>query len=421
MVLNDCGVTAENPATANTNDMMSFAAGLLRRTRHLLLPVVCIFLSSSLLTAADLSDNVVAIDVDAEPSELLSTYNLFANARLQIPNPGVIPYDLNTPHFADYATLHRFVWLPDDLSCEYGPHGEIEYPVGAVLIITMGYVTDLRNPESDEQIVETRLWMKRAAGWIGAQYAWNKEASEAHLAVAGEKIDVSWTHTDGNHRRHTFRVPNRNQCIQCHEINEELIPLGPMHAKYLNKEHPYQEGPKNQLVRWAQAGYLTGLPDEPDQIPRMAVWNDPSTGDLDSRARAYLDMNCSSCHRKGGIGFTSGLDLRFEQKEPIKFGIFKSPVAAGRGAGNGRFVIEPGQPDKSILLYRLNSTDPGVRMPVVGRSIADEKGVALIRQWIAEMDYPDLVARQQHVDQRGSLGRFQPRTDPQKNDSRENN
>ena len=87
----------------------------------------------------------------------------------------------------------------------------------------------------------------------------------------------------------------------------------------------------------------------------------------------------------------------------MKFGVFKAPVAAGRGAGNGRFVIEPGHPDRSILLYRLKSTDPGVRMPVVGRSIAHDEGVALITQWIAEMDYPELVQRQREVDQRGSL------------------
>jgi len=358
-----------------------------------------------LLFASPAESAVVDIDVEADPAQFLSSYNLFQDAKRQIPNEGVIPYDLNTPHFADYATLHRFVWMPEGRSCQYGPHGEIEFPVGSVLVITMGYQSDLRDPSIGEHIVETRLWMRRADKWIGAQYAWNDDTTEAELAVAGEKIDVSWIHSDGQPQHHTFRVPNRNQCVQCHEISDELIPLGPIHAKYLNKDYAYHDGPLNQLERWAQAGYLNGLPDDPDAVPRMAVWNDPSTGDLDSRARAYLDMNCSSCHRKGGIGFTSGLDLRYDQREPIKFGVFKAPVAAGRGAGNGRFVIEPGHPDRSILLFRLNSTDPGIRMPVVGRSIAHEEGVALIRQWIEEMDYPELIERQRRVDQRSSLQR----------------
>ena len=400
MMLADSGQTTGNAATST--DFTSPASHLLRGTCLCVLPFVFALMPVHVAAA----ESAVSIDVEAEPFESLSEYNLFADAKRQIPNPGVIPYDINTPHFADYAALHRFVWMPEEQSCEYGPHGEIEYPVGAVLIITMGYLTDLRDSTQGEHIVETRLWLHRTTGWIGAQYAWNDDTTEARLAVAGAKTEVSWVHFNGEHRHHTFRVPNRNQCIQCHEINDELIPLGPIHAKYLNRNYQYADGLQNQLERWVEVGYLTGLPTAKDNIPAMAVWDDPSTGDLDSRARAYLDMNCSSCHRKGGIGFTSGLDLRFEQRQPVKFGIFKSPVAAGRGAGNGRFVIEPGQPERSILLYRLNSTDPGVRMPVVGRSIAHEKGVALIRQWIAEMEYPDLVARQREFDQRSSLGNY---------------
>jgi hypothetical protein len=34
----------------------------------------------------------------------------------------------------------------------------------------------------------------------------------------------------------------------------------------------------------------------------------------------------------------------------------------------------------------MESTDPGVMMPELGRQLVDERGVALIRQWIAEMD-----------------------------------
>lgn len=398
--------------SSGSSKTMSHAAALkseaspaLSRKRDRCLHAGCKACLVVLLIAFPAESAIVNIDVEAEPAQLLSSYNLFRDARRQIPNEGVIAYDLNTPHFADYATLHRFVWMPDGRSCNYGPHGEIDFPVGSVLVITMGYQTDLRDPLLGEHIVETRLWMRRADKWIGAQYAWNKETTEAKLAVAGEKTDVSWIDHNGRKHHHTFRIPNRNQCAQCHEIGDKLVPLGPVHAQYLNKDYDYDDGTLNQLERWARAGYLTGLPNDRDEIPRMAVWNDPSTGDLNSRARAYLDMNCSNCHRKGGIGFTSGLDLRYDQREPVKFGIFKSPVAAGRGAGNGRFVIEPGHPERSIMLFRLNSTDPGIRMPVVGRSLAHKEGVALITRWITQMNYPQLDERQRKVDRRLSLQR----------------
>ena len=50
------------------------------------------------------------------------------------------------------------------------------------------------------------------------------------------------------------------------------------------------------------------------------------------------------------------------------------------------FDIAPGEPDDSILIYRLNSLEPGISMPEVGRTTVHAEGVALLREWIAEMD-----------------------------------
>jgi hypothetical protein len=50
------------------------------------------------------------------------------------------------------------------------------------------------------------------------------------------------------------------------------------------------------------------------------------------------------------------------------------------------YDIVPGQPDQSILVYRMASSDPGEMMPELGRSIAHDEGVALMREWIAAMD-----------------------------------
>ena len=49
-------------------------------------------------------------------------------------------------------------------------------------------------------------------------------------------------------------------------------------------------------------------------------------------------------------------------------------------------MIEPGQPDRSILAYRMASDEPGVAMPELGRALVHEEGVALINAWITEMD-----------------------------------
>ena len=60
-------------------------------------------------------------------------------------------------------------------------------------------------------------------------------------------------------------------------------------------------------------------------------------------------------------------------------------MAAGLGSGGLEYDIVPGQPDRSILVYRISSTHPGVMMPELGKRLVHEEGVALVRQWIAAM------------------------------------
>ncbi|MEM9327145.1 MAG: hypothetical protein AAGA85_15865, partial [Bacteroidota bacterium] len=73
------------------------------------------------------------------------------------------------------------------------------------------------------------------------------------------------------------------------------------------------------------------------------------------------------------------------QSEDYRLGIMKPPVAAGRGSANLKFGIVPGQPESSILLHRIQSLDPGVMMPELGRQLVHEEGVALVTEWIRQM------------------------------------
>ena len=84
----------------------------------------------------------------------------------------------------------------------------------------------------------------------------------------------------------------------------------------------------------------------------------------------------------------SGLFLNLEETRPAALGVGKGPVAAGRGSGGLRVGVEPGDPDSSILAYRMASTEPGVMMPELGRSLTHAEGLALIRAYIAGMKTP---------------------------------
>jgi hypothetical protein len=81
----------------------------------------------------------------------------------------------------------------------------------------------------------------------------------------------------------------------------------------------------------------------------------------------------------------TGLFLDLEETRPNRLGLGKRPVAAGKGSGDLEVDIAPGHPDASILAYRMASTDPGVMMPELGRSLVHDEGLALVRAYIASL------------------------------------
>jgi uncharacterized repeat protein (TIGR03806 family) len=325
-----------------------------------------------------------SLEAAERPFDRLSLYHLFDGDPVsQQPASGVIPYDLNSALFSDYAQKHRFIKLPPGTHATYSADRVFDFPVGTVIAKTFAYPFDARDPTRGRRLIETRILKREPDGWVGLPYIWNKEQTEAALDVAGDAVDVSWIHTDGGTRTNNYMIPNANQCKGCHKAGEIMQPIGPK-ARNLNRDFAFHDGTENQLAYWARKGALVAAPDAA-QAPRLAVWDDPRSGTLDARARAWLEINCAHCHSPEGPARNSGLDLVAAQTKPISFGIDKPPVAAGIGSGGLAFDIVPGQPDKSILVYRIGSTHPGVMMPELGKRLVHEEGLALIRQWIAAM------------------------------------
>jgi len=326
----------------------------------------------------------VSFDPAAAPCERLSSYRFFTDGPAQVPNQRVLPYDINTPLFSDYAAKHRFIWLPLGQTMTYSETGVFEMPVGSVLIKTFSYLRDLRDPTDGERLVETRLLVHRDDGWEGLVYLWNEDQSDAFLRVAGAVVPVEWVHTDGAARSLSYLVPDTNQCKNCHIADEVATPIG-IAARHLNRDGEIGGGASNQLAALAAQGYLTGAPADPTSAPSAPVWDNPASGTLDQRARAWLDINCAHCHSPVGPARTSGLDLTIEQTEPARYGVCKVPVAAGPGSGGFQYNIVPGQPDVSILIFRMESTEPEIRMPELLRQTVHSESMALLREWIASL------------------------------------
>lgn len=312
----------------------------------------------------------------------LSDYNLFKGDLKNLePEKDVIEYELNSALFSDYAYKKRFIKFPEGTSARYHPDDVFDFPEGTIVIKNFYYPADFRKPEENIRIIETRLLILENANWKALPYVWNEAQTDAHLDVAGENVEVSWVHTDGKPRNILYSVPNMNQCKGCHERSDKIVLIGPT-ARQLNGIMKGQK--ENQLTRLASLGYLKNLPDI-YHVPQLADYEDTSAS-LDLRARAWLEVNCAHCHRNDGPAKTSGLHLLAGTQNNFELGIGKPPVAAGRGSGGLKYSIVPGKPDESILYYRINSTDPGVMMPELGRKVLHEEGVKLIRDWISNMN-----------------------------------
>jgi uncharacterized repeat protein (TIGR03806 family) len=319
------------------------------------------------------------------PAPTLGAYRLFTDEGARHPNAGVTPYVLNTPLFSDYAEKSRFLYLPPGTQVAYRAKGALDLPVGATLIKTFAYPADFRRPDDKVRVLETRLLIHRRSGWLALAYVWNDARTEARLKRAGTRIDVSFIDAMGRARQVDYHVPNANQCKECHSLGGKIQPIG-VKARNVNGAFAYPEGPENQLAHWTRAGLLTGAP-TPDRALRTAVWDDPAEP-LEARARAYLDGNCGHCHNPRGMASNTGLNLDLEEARPAKMGIGKRPVAAGKGSGDLEVDLVPGHPDASIIAYRMASTDPGVMMPELGRSLVHDEGLALVRDYIATMRKP---------------------------------
>ena len=338
------------------------------------------FLVFSLISSQSVLSNVddSVIQQKKVPSKL-SEYGFFSQMNEQSPADGVLPYELITPLFSDYADKLRFVYIPTGGFAEYVPNEVFDFPEGSVLIKTFAYLNSHESSELDKQLLETRLLIKKDDQWKNVSYVWNKEQNDAFLSIAGKTISTQFVNNDGAIQDVRYRVPNINQCKECHQSEGGIKPIGPK-ARNLNKDLAYQDGSLNQLMKWHEQGWI----EEGMNFKTMANWED-ETVSLDARARAYLDINCGHCHIDGGSADTTGLYLDFTEERKIHLGYFKKPIAAGRASNNLSYSIVPGKPEESILFYRMQSLDPGIMMPESGRALEHKEAIKLVENWIKSL------------------------------------
>jgi parallel beta-helix repeat protein len=358
----------------------------------------------------------------------LSQYGLFSDPKSPLSagngKDGVMPYELNSTLFTDYASKYRVIFLPPTTpgsatakQAKYqdsreGITATLDFPVGTVISKTFTF----RKEDADgnllsENVVETRLLIKRkttaGVNWVGLPYVWKKDASgnntKAVLSLAGDSVSVSWDYRDPNpnvkkngaRARYTgsasqYTVPAALNCISCHGGDDReagSAPIGPK-ARLMDRGINKDLSGENQLAFMVRKGWLDKVPTTHDA--KSPVWDLPgSTGqtpgsamDVHLRVRAYLEVNCMHCHNPNGGGSNSGLFLDSFRTVDKRYGICKKPVAAGRGSGGFKHDIVLGQAGSSILPFRVGSAEAGIRMPSIARTVVHGEASALINDWV---------------------------------------
>lgn len=327
----------------------------------------------------------------AEPEtgpRALSEWEIFTDGASQRTHDAFMPYELRAPLFSDYSRKHRFLRVPEGTEITVGEGGRLLFPEGTLLVKTFGFLADLRDPNSPERIVETRLLEHRDGHWLPYVYLWDDVAEDAQLSRVGARVPVTFVDLEGETRSIQYRVPSIAQCGNCHGGQGEVLPLGPR-VEQLDRDHDFGAGPENQLAHLVTRGWLASRPAGPHSF----VDPDDESADLDARGRSYLHANCAHCHRDGGAAAQSGLWLGIEETSETRLGFCKIPVAAGRGTGGRTVDLWPGDHERSIMAFRMQSDEPGIKMPELPAVLVHTEGVALINAWIDAMPPRDCSAR----------------------------
>ena len=316
---------------------------------------------------------------------LLSKTGAFKDTRSLAPGDGLIPYDLIVAFWSDDAEKTRWVSLPEGQKIKFSATGEWGFPPGTVFVKTFELATDETNPNLKRRL-ETRLLVRDDSGGVyGVTYKWRADDSDADLLETNLTEAISIKTATGV-RTQTWYYPSRADCLTCHTANAGFV-LG-VKTRQLNRDFTFPSGViDNELRAWNHLGLFDTNLDEAalENYPKLARADDTKRS-LEDRARSYLDVNCAQCHRpKGTVAF---FDARYDTP------LAQQNLINGRVLIDQRIdgvrVIAPNDLWRSILFMRANTVE-AFKMPPLARNVIDERGMDLLRQWIASLPGPHVL------------------------------
>lgn len=296
----------------------------------------------------------------------LSRTGLFKDIAKQTPAPGVIPYKIQAEPWMDGATAQRFLAIPGEGKLDYHTRNNLAYGILRDFFKFPTNTVIAKTISAGKTHIETQLLHYNGINWLPYNYIWKEDQTEAHLADGkGADIEI---------KNRTWRLHSNTECMTCHMARPGFV-LG-LHHQFTDITTAINGRPQNQQDAWIKLGLL-------EKKPKQQGWLKQESK-LQKEARAYLHINCAHCHRRGGGG-TAPFELRADL--PLdRMQLFDVKPNQGTFGMQDPNVITPGDPNRSVLLYRMASSG-GAHMPKLGARTVDPAGVKLAWDWIAELGH----------------------------------
>jgi mono/diheme cytochrome c family protein len=312
----------------------------------------------------------------------LAAAGIFVDLAALEPAAGFFPYEPSVPAWADFAAVRRWVRLPEGTAAGWSADGFWALPQGTMWVEHFELETVRGDPASRVRL-ETRVLVRTADGVFGVSFRWDEAAADAVLVnELGEERALAVCE-GGACRTQTWRMPARAECVACHSAGVGFAPG--FSTRQLNRPFTYPEGAAaNQLTAMARAGLLDTDPGPPDALPALPRRTDAGAP-LETRARAWLDVNCAACHQPGGAS-GAGFDVRFATALGAT-GLVGGAARDTLGDPATR-LISPDHPEHSAVALRVAQRGTSRQMPPLWSTEVDPLGALLVREWVVRLAQP---------------------------------
>ena len=225
-------------------------------------------------------------------------------------------------------------------------------PVGSVL------VQDVQLPRTIAAIrrrrarpLETRVLVHGESGWHGASYVYGDD--DRRCASSRSPGDARRRELDPRRRQRAHEPLRRAEPEPVQEL--------PRRARRRRRPRSARRratSSRDRLQALVDAGVLVDAPPRRALAACRRAPTRSSTGTLESaRVRGSISTAASATTRAAPRARRVSTSTHAET-DRAKLGVCKAPVATGRGSGGRQYDIVPGQPDASIMMFRIGRPSP---------------------------------------------------------------